>query len=70
MRASSDAILMGAATVRNDDPRLLVRSEIRHEERTARGLPPSPIEVTVTERGGAGPVRRLFTTGETETLVY
>jgi hypothetical protein len=44
-----DAILMGRATVRNDNPRLLVRSEIRREERTARGLPPSPIEVTVTE---------------------
>jgi 5-amino-6-(5-phosphoribosylamino)uracil reductase len=50
MRTSCDAVLVGAANVRNDNPRLLVRSKIRREERTARGLPPSPIEVTVTER--------------------
>ncbi|WP_186449776.1 dihydrofolate reductase family protein, partial [Nocardioides sp. J9] len=29
VRAGCDAILVGAATVRNDDPRLLVRSEER-----------------------------------------
>jgi 5-amino-6-(5-phosphoribosylamino)uracil reductase len=29
VRASCDAILVGAATVRNDNPRLLVRSQTR-----------------------------------------
>src|ERR1700681_1927324 len=50
VRASCDAILVGAATVRNDNPRLRVRSKTRRDDRKARGLPPSPIKVTVTER--------------------
>ena len=60
VRASCDAILVGAATVRNDNPRLLVRSPDRRDERTARGLPPSPIKVTVTERVELDAVRRLL----------
>jgi 5-amino-6-(5-phosphoribosylamino)uracil reductase len=70
VRASCDAILVGAATVRNDNPRLLVRSRSRREERTARGLPASPIKVTVTERVELDPAADFFTTGETEKLVY
>ncbi len=42
VRADSDAILVGAATVRNDNPRLLVRAPARRAERVARGLPPTP----------------------------
>lgn len=70
VRASCDAILVGAATVRNDNPRLLVRSKSRRDERTGRGLPPSPIKVTVTERLELDPCTDFFTTGETEKLVY
>ena len=70
VRASCDAILVGAATVRNDNPRLLVRSPTRRDERTARGLPPSPIKVTVTERVELDPHADFFTTGEIEKLVY
>ena len=51
VRADSDAILVGAATLRNDNPRLLVRAPSRRAERIARGLPPTPIKVTVTSRG-------------------
>ena len=36
VRASYDAILVGATTVRTDNPRLLVRSEARRDERAAR----------------------------------
>ena len=50
VRASCDAIMVGAVTVRTDNPRLLVRSQARRDERTARGLPPSPMKITVTER--------------------
>ena len=70
VRASCDAILVGAATVRNDNPRLLVRSPSRREERTARGLPASPCKVTVTERVQLDPAADFFTTGEIEKLVY
>ena len=35
-RARCDAILVGAATVRSDNPRLLVRSRARRADRVAR----------------------------------
>ncbi len=70
VRASCDAILVGAATVRNDNPRLVVRSNTRRDERVARGLPPSPIKVTVTERVELDARADFFTTGDTEKLVY
>jgi 5-amino-6-(5-phosphoribosylamino)uracil reductase len=70
VRASCDAILVGAATVRSDNPRLLVRSETRRAERTGRGLPPSPIKVTLTAGCGLDPEADFFTAGETEKLVY
>jgi 5-amino-6-(5-phosphoribosylamino)uracil reductase len=56
--------------VRNDNPRLLVRSSERRDARTARGLPSSPIKVTVTERLGLDARADFFTTGDTEKLVY
>jgi 5-amino-6-(5-phosphoribosylamino)uracil reductase len=70
VRASCDAILVGAATVRTDNPRLLVRSPNRRDARAARGLPTSPIKVTVTERVELDPCADFFTTGDNEKLVY
>jgi 5-amino-6-(5-phosphoribosylamino)uracil reductase len=70
VRASCDAILVGAATVRIDNPRLLVRSQDRREQRTARGLTPSPMKVTLTERVALDPRADFFTTGDIEKLVY
>jgi 5-amino-6-(5-phosphoribosylamino)uracil reductase len=70
VRASCDAIMVGARTVRTDDPRLLVRSAARRRERIARGLAPSPIKVTVTAGGVLDPDGNFFTTGEAEKIVY
>ena len=70
VRATCDAILVGAATVRNDNPRLLVRTQARRDERVARGLRPLPIKVTVTERAQLDPCANFFATGDTEKLVY
>jgi 5-amino-6-(5-phosphoribosylamino)uracil reductase len=70
VRASCDAILVGATTVRTDNPRLLVRSSDRRDARTARGLPPSPMKVTVTKRVELDPSADFFTAGDTEKLVY
>ena len=70
VRAACDAILVGAATVRNDNPRLLVRAQARRDERVARGLRPSPIKVTVTGRAQLDACANFFTTGDTEKLVY
>jgi 5-amino-6-(5-phosphoribosylamino)uracil reductase len=70
VRADCDAILVGAATIRNDNPRLLVRSPVRRGKRVANGLTPSPIKVTVTGRADLDPCANFFTTGESDKLVY
>jgi 5-amino-6-(5-phosphoribosylamino)uracil reductase len=62
VRASADAILVGAGTIRADDPRLLVRSPAR---RAAQ-----PVKVALSTRGELDPAARFFTTGDVEKLVY
>ncbi len=70
VRAGCDAILVGAATIRQDDPRLLVRSAERRAARVARGEAPNPLKVTVTGRCDIDPSARFFTVGDVDKLVY
>ena len=70
VRAGVDAILVGAATIRRDNPRLLVRSQARRAARSARGLPASPAKVTLTATGNLDPAACFFTVGDAEKLVY
>ncbi|MFJ1796550.1 RibD family protein [Kitasatospora griseola] len=51
VRAESDAILIGATTMRKDNPRLLVNSEARRAKRVAEGKSEYPLKVTVTATG-------------------
>ncbi len=70
VRAGCDAILVGAATVRKDNPRLLVRTPARRDARVSRGLAPSPAKVTITGRAELDPAAKFFTDGDAERLVY
>ena len=70
VRAGCDAIMVGAATIRRDDPRLLVRSATRQASRTALGMTPSPTRVTVTERADLDAAAAFFTCGAGTRLVY
>ncbi|MGI9001016.1 MAG: RibD family protein [Pseudonocardia sp.] len=70
VRAGVDAILVGATTIRADNPRLLVRSPQRQHQRVANGLPATPVKVTLTGSGNVDPDARFFTTGENDKLVY
>ncbi len=70
VRASNDVILVGARTVRRDDPRLLVRSGARRDRREASGLCRTPWKATVTLSGDLDPAARFFTLGDTTKLVY
>jgi 5-amino-6-(5-phosphoribosylamino)uracil reductase len=70
VRASCDAILIGAATIRGDDPHLLVRTDARKAERVAKGLSPSPVKVTVTDCAELDPGAKFFTAGDAQKLVY
>ena len=56
--------------VRTDNPRLLGRSRARRDERTARGLPSSPMKITVSESVDLDAHSNFFTAGETEKLIY
>jgi 5-amino-6-(5-phosphoribosylamino)uracil reductase len=70
VRANNDAILVGARTIRRDNPRLLVRSVARQIRRETAGLTRSPWKVTVTASGDLDPEAAFFTTGDTTKLVY
>jgi len=70
VRARVDAILVGAGTVRADNPRLLVRSRQRQARRVAEGRGPSPVKVTVTRHTLFEPSAAFFATGECDKLVY
>jgi 5-amino-6-(5-phosphoribosylamino)uracil reductase len=69
IRAGCDAILVGAGTVRADNPVLLLRSQARRDLRIARGLRPDPVRVVISRSGDVNPAARIFTTGA-DRIVY
>lgn len=69
VRASSDAILIGAGTIRADNPRLLVNSAERRAARVAAGRPEYPLKVTVSGSGDLDPDAQFWHTGG-EKVVY
>ncbi|MEU9548676.1 dihydrofolate reductase family protein [Streptomyces werraensis] len=68
VRASVDAILVGAGTIRADNPRLLVNSSERRAGRVADGLPEYPLKVTVSGSGDLDPAARFWHTGGEKVL--
>lgn len=70
LRARSDVILVGARTVRRDNPRLLVRSAERQGAREASGGERSPWKATVTATGDLDTRAAFFTQGDARKLVY
>ncbi|MFC4376532.1 RibD family protein [Nocardia halotolerans] len=69
IRAESDAILIGAQTLRADNPRLLVNSAERRATRVSSGRSEYPVKITVTESGALDPELRFWHTGGAK-LVY
>ncbi|WP_236542759.1 RibD family protein [Spiractinospora alimapuensis] len=70
IRAGCDAILVGAETIRRDNPRLLLRSTERRDRRTEEGKPGDLTKVTLTTSGDVDPNAEFFTTGDSPKLVY
>ncbi|TCO32882.1 5-amino-6-(5-phosphoribosylamino)uracil reductase [Kribbella steppae] len=70
VRSEVDAILVGANTIRRDNPRLLVRSQERRDRRLATGSSESPIKVTITASGDLDPAANFFTAGDVKKVVY
>jgi 5-amino-6-(5-phosphoribosylamino)uracil reductase len=69
IRAGCDAILVGAGTIRSDNPVLLLRSQARRDLRITRGRRPDPVRVVISHSGDVDPAARLFTTGA-DRIVY
>jgi riboflavin-specific deaminase-like protein len=69
VRAGCDAIMVGAQTVRTDNPRLLIRDPRRRARRAARGQPENPARVTLTATGDLDPTANFFAPGAPR-LVY
>jgi 5-amino-6-(5-phosphoribosylamino)uracil reductase len=69
VRAGCDAIMVGAQTVRQDNPRLLIRDPRRRARRAARDQPENPTRVTLTGTGDLDPKANFFAPGVPR-LVY
>lgn len=70
LRAECDAILIGAETLRRDNPALRLRSGELRERRRAAGLRPDLTKVVVTHSGQLSPLARFFTEGDAERYVF
>lgn len=70
LRAWSDAILVGAGTIRADDPRLLLRSQAGRQARIASGVAPDPVRVVLTSSGDLDSAARIFSSGGPAAVVY
>ncbi|GAT84860.1 5-amino-6-(5-phosphoribosylamino)uracil reductase [Streptomyces sp. F-3] len=68
VRASVDAILVGAGTIRADNPRLLVNSPQRRAARVAAGRAEYPLKVAVSASGELDPQARFWHTGGEKVL--
>jgi len=70
-RSQVDAIMVGAGTIRRDNPRLLIRAPERRAARVAGGLPEHPAGVTLTASGDLDPGARFFSgSAGAQRLVY
>lgn len=69
-RAACDAVLVGAETIRQDNPALVPREETLRGQRLADGKAPDPVKVTLTRSGRLDPRARFFTEGEGEKIVF
>lgn len=69
-RAKCDAILVGAETIRKDNPKLRIRSESRRKNRLLKGLAESLIKVTMTSRGDLCEELNFFKYDNSPKIVY
>lgn len=69
LRATMDMIVIGAETLRRDNPSLATRGRAHHEARKAAGRAQDPVKVVVTRTGDIPSDRAFFQTGTAETIV-
>lgn len=70
LRAECDAILVGAGTLREDNPALIIRDPELREKRVAEGRSPDIMKIAVSGSGNLDPNLRFFTEGEGEKVIF
>lgn len=70
LRGRCDTILVGAGTVRKDNPSLVIRDEGIRSARIAAGMDPDIVKVVVSRSGDLDPDSKFFTEGRGRKIVF
>ncbi len=70
LRAECDAILVGAETLRQDNPSLVIRNPKLRKKRLAEGRSADIMKVTVSGSGDLDPALKFFTEGQGEKVIF
>jgi 5-amino-6-(5-phosphoribosylamino)uracil reductase len=70
LRATCDAILVGARTVRSDNPSLVIRNEEARRWRVSEGMEADIVKVTITASGDIDPDAAFFLEGGGRKIVF
>lgn len=70
LRASSDAILVGGNTLRDEDPKIIIKNETLCKARIKRGLSPNPIKVGIVTVADIPLEGDFITTGEARKVIF
>jgi 5-amino-6-(5-phosphoribosylamino)uracil reductase len=70
LRATCDAILVGAETIRNDDPRLTIRLPELEQHRILRGIASNLTKVTMTSSGNLPLTSQIFVPNSGKILIF
>lgn len=70
LRADCDAILVGAETIRKDNPRLLIRNDQLKQRRLSQGKSRYPIKVTYSKSGNIPLECNFLCLGEGQKIIY
>jgi riboflavin-specific deaminase-like protein len=69
-RALGDAVLVGHRTIENDNVRLGIPREDLRQERIARGQPPYPLRIIVSNKGRINPKLKIFETDFAPIVIF
>lgn len=70
LRAQSDAVMVGGNTLRDEDPKLTVKSAALRAEREQRGLPPNPAKVGIASCLDLRPASAFLTAGPAKVFLF
>lgn len=70
LRAECDAILVGAGTLRDDNPALVIKNPELRDKRVAEGRSPDIMKIAVSGSGNLDPNLRFFTEGDGEKVIF